>query len=170
MVRGLEKSVRRRRRSKKQEPEKPSILELPIVVKDQESTMMIDCAATLVGMVRPALGEILQEVMLAVSLNARGYIIHVAIVGIGTLTACLVHPRDIFREAILRNAASIIMIHTHPSSDPEPSEEDYHLTRRILDASSTIGIPLLDHIVISEKRHWSFGEHGQLHLSGVGHG
>ncbi len=68
----------------------------------------------------------------------------------GTLTASLVHPREVFGPALSRGAAAVVVVHNHPSGDPEPSAEDEAVTRRLLDAGRLLGIPLLDHVVLGE--------------------
>lgn len=83
-------------------------------------------------------------------------------VSLGTLGASIVHPREVFRLAIMQAVASVIMVHNHPSGNPEPSEEDRRITRRLLDAGKIIGIELLDHIVIGPKAYKSFREEGLL--------
>jgi len=76
----------------------------------------------------------------------------------GTVDACLIHPRDIFRFACLTNASSILVAHNHPSGDPLPSDHDIRLTRRLLRASAMMEIPLLDHLIITDTKHTSFSE------------
>jgi DNA repair protein RadC len=84
------------------------------------------------------------------------------IVSIGTLTASIAHPREIFKSAILKNAASIILSHNHPSGDPAPSREDTQLTERVAKAGEILGIKLLDHIIIAEHGNYSFSNSGCL--------
>ena len=81
-----------------------------------------------------------------------------AIVSIGTLNANLVHPREVFKEAIDSRAASVILVHNHPSGDPEPSEDDLEITKRIVEAGKIIGIDVLDHIIITKNKVFSFKE------------
>ncbi len=80
----------------------------------------------------------------------------------GTLDASLVHPRDVFGTAVQEAAASIIVVHNHPSGDPEPSAEDIALTRRLADAGDLMGIPVLDHVVIGATTYVSLAERGVL--------
>jgi len=80
-------------------------------------------------------------------------------VSIGTLTTSLVHPREVFRPAVREAAAAVICAHNHPSGDPHPSTEDLEVTRRLLDAGRTLGIPLLDHVILGEGRYVSLREH-----------
>ena len=80
------------------------------------------------------------------------------IVSQGTLTASLVHPREVFRAAIRLSAAALVVVHNHPSGDPEPSAEDLGATRRLVEAGRLLGIPLLDHVVIGETGYVSIRE------------
>jgi DNA repair protein RadC len=84
------------------------------------------------------------------------------VISIGTLSASLCHPREIFAPAIVASAAAIIAIHNHPSGDPTPSAEDRDVTRRLQRAGEILGIPLADHVVVSESGFFSFREHGLL--------
>lgn len=80
----------------------------------------------------------------------------------GTVNASLITPRELFIEALQKNAVSIIILHNHPSGDPTPSREDMLTTKRILDAGALIGIDLLDHIIIGNNCYMSFREEGML--------
>lgn len=85
------------------------------------------------------------------------------IVSIGALSCSVVHPREVFKSAILSNAASIILIHNHPSGKLTPSEEDMEITNRLQQAGSLIGIPVADHIITGRSGdYFSFGNHGIL--------
>ena len=84
-------------------------------------------------------------------LNTRNFIVYVELVSMGTLNASLVHPREIFRLAIMRGGVSgILVVHSHPSSDPEPSQDDIAITKRLYEAGKIIGIELLDHIIVTD--------------------
>ncbi len=80
----------------------------------------------------------------------------------GTLTASLVHPREVFRAAILMGDAAIICIHNHPSGDPNPSQEDITITRRLAEVGKLVGIRILDHIIVGGTRFYSFADQGLL--------
>lgn len=94
-------------------------------------------------------GSWCKETCVMIGLNARGRPVIFDEVAVGTLTACLVHPREIFRAAIRHGCHAILVAHTHPSGDANPSPEDYTLTSRIAAAGQVLGIPLLDHIVVT---------------------
>lgn len=91
-------------------------------------------------------------------LDTKNQIIVTEEISVGTLNASIVHPRDVFKVAIKRNANSIILIHNHPSGDPVPSNEDINITNRLVDAGNLIGIKVLDHIIIGDNRYISFKE------------
>jgi len=87
----------------------------------------------------------------------------VEVVSIGTLNSALVHPREVFKGAIINSANSIILAHNHPSGDPSPSNEDKEITNRLVEAGEIIGISVLDHIVIgSNDKFVSFKEQGLI--------
>lgn len=103
-----------------------------------------------------------QEHLVALFLNTKNQIIHQQTIFIGSLNSSIVHPREIYREAVKRSAASIICAHNHPSGDPTPSQEDIHVTRRLVDAGKIMGIELLDHLVIGNNKFISLKEKGYL--------
>ena len=93
-----------------------------------------------------------REFFVVFCLNARHKLMSREIVHIGTLNQTVVHPREIFKGAILRSAAGIIVAHNHPSGDPEPSEEDKEITQCLTQAGEILGIELLDHVIVGEKK------------------
>jgi len=103
-----------------------------------------------------------REHFLGLLLNARHECLAVETVSIGSLNASIVHPREVFRPAVLAAAASIIIAHNHPSGDPEPSEEDLAITRRLAQVGELLGIGLLDHVVIASRGVVSLRERGLL--------
>lgn len=98
------------------------------------------------------IGEDDREVLLVVCLNTKNGVIAVHRCHVGSLNSSIVHPREVFRTAIMNNAASIMIFHQHPSGSPQASQEDVHITRRLDESSQIIGIPLLDHIIVGERR------------------
>jgi DNA repair protein RadC len=97
-------------------------------------------------------------------LNTRNLIIYCELVGLGTLNAALVHPREVFRFAILNATASIMLMHNHPSGCPDPSIDDIKLTERLRQAGEILGIKVLDHVVVGNgfSRYKSFLELGLM--------
>ena len=96
-----------------------------------------------------------KEYFLALLLDTRNQLIKVAEISIGSLDTSIVHPREVFREAISASAASVIFAHNHPSGDPTASEDDIKLTKRLAGAGGIIGIDVLDHIIIGDKNYLS---------------
>lgn len=103
-----------------------------------------------------------QEHFIVLYLDARDRLIHRETVSIGTLTASLVHPREVFAPAIERRAAGVIVAHNHPSGDPAPSPEDRSATRRLSSVGRLLGIGLLDHVVVARRGYFSFRGEGLL--------
>ncbi|MGE5597933.1 MAG: RadC family protein [Bacteroidota bacterium] len=101
-----------------------------------------------------------REHFLAVHLNARNQILGVETVSVGHLTASLVHPRELFKTAIQKSAAAIVLAHNHPSGDPMPSQEDLRLTKRLREGGELLGIEVLDHVIIGDNRYVSLKEKG----------
>lgn len=103
-----------------------------------------------------------REEFIAVLLDGKGRVMGFNTVSVGSLTASLVHPREVFKAAIIANAATLILVHNHPSGDPEPSAEDVALTRRLKEAGDLLGIRILDHVVIGDDRYVSFVDTGRF--------
>lgn len=101
-----------------------------------------------------------QEVLKLILLNTKNTVIGVKDVFKGSLNSSIVHPREIFREAVQRGSASIIICHNHPSGDPTPSKEDINVTLRIKQCGDLMGIKLLDHIIIGNNNYISLKEKG----------
>lgn len=106
--------------------------------------------------------QLKKEVFKLIMVNTKKIVISVKDVSIGSLNASIVHPREVFLEAIRHNSASIIVCHNHPSGDPTPSTEDIKVTKRLKEAGNLLGIELLDHIVIGNGNYISFKEKGIL--------
>ncbi len=96
------------------------------------------------------LGDADREYFLILTLNTKNNITGINVVSIGSLNSSLVHPREVFKAAILGNAAAIILVHNHPSGDPAPSAEDLEITRRLVEAGKLLGIEVLDHVIICD--------------------
>ncbi len=109
-------------------------------------------------LVAPHLRGEAKEHVLVIWLDGRNGVMGWEAASVGSLTEALAHPREVFREAIRRGAASIVLVHNHPSGDPTPSEEDWALTRRIFAAGKVIGIDLLDHVIVVDGDYNSLKE------------
>ncbi|MFS0822539.1 DNA repair protein RadC [Bacillus sp. 1P02SD] len=103
-----------------------------------------------------------QEHFVCLYLNTKNQVIHRQTIFIGSLNASIVHPREVYKEAFRRSAASIICIHNHPSGDPAPSREDIEVTKRLVECGRIIGIELLDHLIIGEHKYVSLKEKGYV--------
>ena len=103
-----------------------------------------------------------QEYFLTITLDGASHIINKRVVFIGTLNQSLVHPREVFADAIADRAAGIIIAHNHPSQTPTPSQADINITNRLKEVSTLIGIELLDHIILTKNNYFSFSEEGYL--------
>ncbi|MGP4067588.1 RadC family protein [Halobacillus sp. B29] len=106
--------------------------------------------------------DLKQEHFICLFLNTKNQVLHRQTIFIGSLNASIVHPREVFKEAVKRSAASIICAHNHPSGDPTPSQEDIQVTRRLQECGKMIGIELLDHLVIGDRKFISLKEKGYL--------
>jgi DNA repair protein RadC len=103
------------------------------------------------GLVRGRLRDQKKEHFLALLLDTRGRLIKIAEISVGSLDTSIVHPREVFKEAISASAASVIFVHNHPSGDSEALEDDIELTKRLAEAGEIVGIEVLDHIIIGDN-------------------
>lgn len=101
-----------------------------------------------------------KEFFKAIFLNTKHNIINVCDISVGSLNASIVHPREVFKEAIKNNSNDIILVHNHPSGNPKPSNEDIELTKRLMQAGKIIGIEVVDHIIIGANSFISLKESG----------
>lgn len=101
-----------------------------------------------------------QEHFVCLFLNVKNQVLHKQTIFVGSLNASIVHPREIFREAVKRSAASIICAHNHPSGVPTPSPEDIDVTNRLYEAGKIVGVDLLDHVIIGDHQFISMKEKG----------
>jgi DNA repair protein RadC len=116
------------------------------------------------GQIYEAFCELRQETrehFITLHLDCKNRIICFDRVSVGSLNQSIVHPREVFKAAALSSAASILLMHNHPTADPTPSREDIAITRRLKEAGELLGILVLDHIIIGDG-YYSFAEHGAL--------
>lgn len=113
-------------------------------------------------LVHPLVRDADREHFYCLHLSTRHTILDVDLVSVGSLSASIVHPREVFRRAIERSAASIILAHNHPSGDPSPSEEDLDITKRLCKGGEILGIEVLDHVVLGNGHFVSLRELGML--------
>jgi len=103
-----------------------------------------------------------KEHFLLVTLDGGSKVIAERVIHIGTLNQSLVHPREVFRPAILDNAAGVIIAHNHPSGSLDPSRADRQITQRLKEVAKLVGIDLLDHLILCKEGYYSFSEEGEL--------
>jgi DNA repair protein RadC len=101
-----------------------------------------------------------KEYFMAVLLSTKNHVLALPVVSVGSLNASIVHPRELFREAIFHSAASVILVHNHPSGDPTPSQEDIQLTHKLVAAGRLLDISVLDHMIIGDGKYVSLKEKG----------
>lgn len=124
--------------------------------------VFIKCPADAADLVMEDMRYLKKECMRVIMLNVKNMVISMKDVSIGSINSSIVHPREIFVEAIKSSCASIIICHNHPSGDPTPSQEDINVTKRIFEAGKIVGIDLIDHLVIGDGRYISLKEKNVL--------
>jgi DNA repair protein RadC len=110
----------------------------------------------------PLMEDLRREVFRVALLDAQNVLLRDCVVSEGTLSASLVHPRDVFKPAILESAASIILLHNHPSGDPTPSREDIRLTRQLVECARLLDLRIHDHVIIGRGRYASLAQSGLI--------
>lgn len=103
-----------------------------------------------------------QEHFLSLSLNGAHEVLKTHVISVGLVNRTLVHPREVFAQALQERAAAIIIAHNHPSGNVEPSQEDHAVTRSLVEAGEILGVRVLDHIIFSTRKHYSYLESGML--------
>lgn len=117
---------------------------------------------SVVKAIRSSIKDKAKEHFKLILLNARNKIIGISTVSIGSLNASIVHPREVFKNAIIHNAYSVVLAHNHPSGDSEPSEDDLMITKRLVEAGKILDIKVTDHIIITKNGYFSFKGKGLL--------
>ena len=113
-------------------------------------------------MIKDQLQDLDREQFIIACLNTKNEPTNISVIAMGTLNKAIVHPREVFKTAILSNAASIMAFHNHPSGDTTPSQQDLQLTNRLYEAGELLGIKLLDHLIIGDGSFTSLKEKGYL--------
>lgn len=106
-----------------------------------------------------------QEHLIVITSNTKNRMIDKHLVGLGVLDSTLMHPREVFRPAVLDAASGIIIVHNHPSGDPSPSSQDIRITRKMIDSGKILGIPVLDHVIVAKEGFSSLRESGLIDFS-----
>ncbi len=133
-----------------------------LLVEDREPGVPVRSPADVHRWCRPALCDLVVEEFRLLTLDAQHRITRDLLVTRGTLTSSLVHPREVFRQAIAEAAAGVIVVHNHPSGDPTPSAEDRAVTRQLVEAGRLLDLPVYDHVIVGADRYFSFAEAGLL--------
>lgn len=127
---------------------------------DPTARSVINSPSDVADLVMEEMRNLDREHFRIMHLSTRNNVLGISAVSVGSLNSSIVHPRECFKEAIRRNANSIILLHNHPSGDPSPSREDLDITRRLTEGGKILGIEVLDHVIIGEKRYVSLKEQG----------
>ncbi|MCC7574857.1 DNA repair protein RadC [Candidatus Woesearchaeota archaeon] len=133
-----------------------AVFELHKRIKTKKNGTQIKNAKDVYDYCEPMLRDKDKEHFMILHLNTKNQVIKHETISIGTLNASIVHPREIFKSAIKENANAIILVHNHPSGDPEPSPEDEEITHRLEEAGELLNIKILDHVIIAEKKFYTF--------------
>ena len=132
------------------------------VISRRVDSRYVDSPAAVWEFLLPYMAGLEREEFRVLVLNNKNGILKNSMVSAGTVSEALVHPREVFRDAIREGAASLIVAHNHPTGELTPSKEDISTTRRLVEAGTIIGIPILDHVIITDTSYYSFKEGGYL--------
>lgn len=146
----------------KDEQIKINIVSVKLVKEEKSLYCKITKPLDVVKVIKQLIGDEDREYLLVICLNVRNEINNISTVSIGSLNSSIVHPREVFKTAILSNSCSIILTHNHPGGSINPSNEDKNVTERIKEGGRILGIELLDHIIIGfdNPNYYSFKEQG----------
>lgn len=133
-----------------------------VVIEREERRFKIASPDDAADFIRTCIEEDDREVFFVVCLNTKNEVIACHRAHVGSLNASVVHPREVFKSAILNNGASIIVAHQHPSGNPSPSQEDISVTKRLVKAGEYVGIDVLDHIIVGQGTYLSLKEKGYV--------
>ena len=128
--------------------------------EEPEKRPIVKTPEDVISVLGGRLKEKKREHFLVVLLDTRGRLIKVSEISVGSLDTSIVHPREVFREALSASAASVIFVHNHPSGEPEPSEDDITLTRRLAEVGELMGISVLDHVITGDRNFQSLKRAG----------
>lgn len=128
----------------------------------RQKTAVIRLPRDVADLMIPELAHLTQEHFVCLFLNTKNHVIGKQTIFVGSLDSSIVHPREVFKEAIRRSSASVICLHNHPSGDPTPSREDIAVTHTLREAGEVVGITLLDHVIIGDGKYISLKEQGYM--------
>ncbi|MFW6006432.1 MAG: RadC family protein [Bacillota bacterium] len=129
-----------------------------LLAADNGSKIVIKEPQDVSNVMMPKLRYHKQEIFSLLLLDVKNQVISISEITKGGLTSSIVHPREVFKEAIRRSSAAIILVHNHPSGIPDPSEEDIKITKKLIKSGKIIGIEILDHIIIGDGKYVSMKE------------
>ncbi len=130
--------------------------------RPQGGRIRLSSAEEVAGYFGPALEAKKKEIFRVALLDSQNGLLRDVQVSEGSLSASIVHPREVFRTAILEASAHLVLVHNHPSGDPAPSKEDIHLTRQLCEGARLLGLRVHDHVIIGHGRHVSLAERGLI--------
>ncbi len=125
-------------------------------VKREGFKPTIECAKDVYNYFVDDMKDKKKEHLYILMMDTKNRIIREELISVGTLDSSLAHPREVFKEAIKESAFAIMLVHNHPSGDPEPSEEDIKITKQIIEAGKVLNIIVLDHVILGKDRYWNW--------------
>jgi DNA repair protein RadC len=139
------------------------IKELVVKYKStRENAFNVSSPGEVYKFLKKKIGDEPEEVFVALYLNTKNMVVAYRPLARGTINEAMIHPREVFKYALLANCASVIVAHNHPSGSVTPSREDISVTQRLLNAGKVIGIELLDHVIVTDKSYESLKESGHI--------
>lgn len=126
--------------------------------ENKEFNVNVESPKSAIELLRDKLQDYKKEHFKIIMLNSRNKVINIEDVSVGTLNTSLVHPREVFEPAIRHHSASVIIVHNHPSGDPEPSDDDLKMTKKLVESGKILSIEVVDHIIIGKDGYFSFKE------------
>jgi len=133
-----------------------------VICADPSSRPVINSPSDVAELVMEEMRVLDREHFRIIHLSTRNNVLGISSVSVGSLNSSIVHPRECFKEAIRRNANTVILLHNHPSGDPAPSREDIDITKRLAEGGRILGIEVLDHVIIGDKNFVSLKEQGVI--------
>ncbi len=130
--------------------------------RERTEKVQVSSPEVVATLFQPLLRDLRQEVFMVLLLDSANHLLRDVTITTGILNSSLVHPREVFRPAILEPAASVILLHNHPSGNAEPSSEDIAITRQLVEAGRIFGIPVHDHVILTAHSYTSLAERGMM--------